>query len=251
MVRRAFYECQWEEIETIMDKATLEQYLRIGLMISAGQLDWRQVQAIIEGHLTPSITSIYETQARRLFDLKFGDVLGCSTFKQYLYGTDAVEAVPQIQAFPETHVRLFGGKNVWLVDGRVAAKIGVKEYYKLVGVACSGEDDALEHKDPKLAQDGVYWMIGQDGYRNRGRAPDHCREQFQPFEVGMDWAEGGAVYAQNPDVIADHFMVLPGSVHRANRDGVACVGRLYGTVRLFSCWSSNAHPRYGSASRGM
>lgn len=234
-----------------MNKATLEQYLHLGSMIKAGELDRQSVQAIIEGRLaTPSAPSIREEQARRLYELKFGDVLGVKTFEAYLDGTDAIEAVPQIPNFPEVQMRLFGREGIWLVDGRVAEKVGLTGYLRLVGLAYGGTDDTFESHDPKRAKSGVRWMIGQDGFRNRGRKPNDCRELFQPIEIGMDCIEGAGVYAQNSKVIENHWMDLPGSVRRGNRGRCAYLGVIDGEPELYWNWGGNSLPKCGSASRG-
>lgn len=235
-----------------MDNTTLEQYLHIGSMIETGELDRQKVQAIIEGRLaTPSAPSIREAQARRLYELKFGDVLGVKTFEAYLDGTDAIEAVPLIPYFPEVQVRLFGRENVWLVDGRVAEKVGPTEYLRLVGLGLSGTDDDLVPHDLMRVRSGIRWMIGQDGFRNRGRKPKDCRRLFQFFEVGMDWVEGAAVYALNPKVINGHRVDLLGSVHRNECDLFHASLVVVGSgPRL--CYRSNVYSDLlgGSSSRG-
>lgn len=234
-----------------MNKATLEQYLHIGSMIKAGELDRQQVQAMIEGRLaTPSTPSIRETQARRLYELRFGEVLGCTSFEDYLDGTDVVEAVPQIPNFPEMQVRLFGREGVYLIDGRVVEKVGLAEYCKLLGLVYTGNDDTFESHDPKRAKTGVRWMLGQDGFRNRGRKPNDCRELFQPFEVGMDVVEGASVYALNPKAIEGHYLDLPGSVHREDRGFCAFLGVFDGEPGLHWSWDGYSPPECGSASRG-
>ncbi len=237
-------------MKNIIKKATRDQIIEIVRQLGNGEMSEGFTQAVIEHRFKPSGLSIRETQARRLYDLKFGDVLGCQSFEKYFDGTDSVEAVPQITVFPETHVRLFGRENVWLVDGRVAEQVGIKEYCKLLGLVYTGEDDTLEACDLKRAKSGVRWMIGQDGFRNRGRKGNECRELFQTFEVGMDSVEGGAVYAQNSKVIYGHWMNLLGSVRREGRESCVCLGVFDDKPGLDWDWDGCAYPQYGSASRG-
>ncbi len=218
------------------------------------------VQLIRELTMGPAaakaVENLRESQARRLFDLKFGDVLDCSTFEQYLdaTGKDSFEPVPMVSAFPATHIRLFGTQGITIADGRVAEKVGLKEYLRLVGLAYGGENDTFEPFDPKRAKSGIRWMIGQDGYRNRNRKPSDCRKTFAPFEVGMDAIEGGAVYAQNPSVIGTqqdpHYLYLSGSVHRRDRGRYAYLGLFDGKPELRWRWYGVAFPEYGTASRG-
>lgn len=190
-------------------------------------------------------------QARRLFDLGFADVLGCTGFEQYLNATgkDSLEPVPMVPTFPEPHVRLFGPQGIWLVDGRVAAKVGFKEYLRIIGLGTNAENDRFEAFDPKRAKSGIRWMIGQDGYRNRCRTPDDCRKTFAPFEVGMDWVEGASVYALDPKVIEGHYLNLPGSVFGVFRH-VACLGVFSSKPKLDWFRSDGAALDRGTASRG-
>lgn len=231
-------------------KATFDQYLELGQQIKRGEIPREAVQALIEQRLAlPAIGSMRETQARRLYELRFGDVLGAKSFDEYLNGTDAIQAVPQLPVWPATHLRLFGAQNIFLIDGRVAEKVGIEKYCELVGLAYYGENDTLEAHDAKRAKSGIRWMLGQDGYRNRNRKANDCREGFQSFEVGMDWVEGGGLYGLNPKVMEDHCLDLPGSVLRGYRDDVACMGRFRGVPELHWGFGGDANPCYGAASR--
>ena len=204
------------------------------------------------GAVARAIENLREVQARRLFDLKFGDVLGCTTFAQYLdaTGKESFQPIPEIPVFPVPHLRLFGTQGITLVDGRVIEKVGLKEYLRLVGLAYTGEDDTFEAFDPKRAKSGIRWMIGQDGFRNRNRKPSDCRETFAPFEIDMDALGGVSVYLQNSGAINEHFMDLLGSVRREVRGFCAYVGLFGGKPALRWRWDSNATPQCGAASRG-
>jgi hypothetical protein len=158
--------------------------------------------------------------------------------------------VPQLPVWPANHIRLFGRESVCLVDRRVVKRVGLKEYCRLAGLAYDGEDNTFEPFDPKqIKEQDIYWMLFQDGYRNRNRKPNDCREGFQPFEVGMSEVEGVSVYVQNPAVIDDHIMDLPGSVPRGARGSVAYFGHFRGGPELCWRWGGGAYSSYGSASR--
>lgn len=236
-----------------MKKANSRLICEIVRQLGSGEIDHDKAALIAEHRLQlPSGPSIREGQARRLYEVhKFGDILGCTSFAQYLdaEGRDSFEPVPQIPAFPHEHVRLFGVQNIWLIDGRVAEKVGIKEYCKLIGLAYHGESDTLEAYDPKRAKSGIRWMLGQDGIRNRNRKANDCRNGFQPFEVGMDWVEGGGVYALDPTVIEDHYLDLPGSVPYWDRGFVACLGRFSGKPEFRWPFGGLADPHRGAASR--
>ena len=235
-----------------MKNASIGQIGEIVARPVDGRIGNDRAQAIIEGRVElPSTGSIREQQARKLFD-KFGEVLGCSTFDAYVDGHgDSFAPVPQIPQFPAMQVRLFGRDSVCLVDRRIVKKVGLKEYCRLAGLVYTGEDDTLEAFDIKRVKDAdIYWMMFQDGYRNRNRKPAHCRETFAPFEVGMSEIEGVSVYVQNPEVIVDHYLDLPGSVPRGNRGYYACLGVVDGGPKLYWYWGGYSHPEYGSASRG-
>lgn len=165
----------------------------------------------------PGVESLRARQAWRLWDLKFGDVLGCKSFAAYLdaKGMDSFEPVPLIPDFPEAYLNLFGDpgpRNLWLIDGRVAEKVGIKEYLRLIGVTYYYESNPFKPYDPNRVKSGIRWMLGQAGYRNQRRRVDLCRQAFAPFEVGMDWVEGGGVYGLNPKVVKDQRLKLPGSI---------------------------------------
>lgn len=234
-----------------MKNATIGQIGEIVAQLVNGQIGSDRAQIIIEGRMElPPTGSIREQQARRLFK-RFGDALGIGDFDAYLDGTDSFEAVPQIPQFPATHVRLFGRENVCLVDRRVVKKIGLTEYCRLAGIEYGGNDDTFEAFEPKqVKKEDLYWMLYQDGYRNRNRKPADCRTTFAPFEVGMDAIEGISVYVQSPEVIEGHYLDLPGSVHRGSRDGCAYLGVVGGGPGLYWRWGVRSRPEYGSASRG-
>lgn len=235
-------------------KVTLEEYVQLGRLIEKGLIDRQTVQYLIERRFqaAPPASSVREAQARRLFALRFGDVLGCTTFEQYLdaRGRDSFEPVPQVPIFPETHLRLFGHDGLWLIDGRVVEKIGLTEYVRLVGLAYAGGDDDIVTHHQTSVKYGIRWMIGQDGYRNRGKNVVACRKAFQPFEEGMNYVEGVGVYGLDPKTIHEHGMDLPGSVTRHDRKGVLFVALVNGVPTLGWDWDTVASPDYGSATRG-
>ena len=243
-----------EEMKAATRGQILELVVRHGALmgrIADGSVGYDEAQAIIE-RPKPSVSmeSVRTTQARRLYDIGFGGVLGCSTFEVYLdaEGKDSLEPVPQIPLWPASHTRLFG-QNIWLVDGRVVEKVGLKEYCRLAGLVYSGEDDTFVAHDPNRAKSGIRWMLGQDGFRNRDRKPVDCRSTHLPFEVGMDVIEGVSVYIHDSTVIEGHYLDLPGSVPREDPGCVGCLGVFDGGPGLYWSWGGNDSPDVGSASR--
>lgn len=235
-----------------MKNASIGQIGEIVAQLVSGQIGSDRAQIIIEGRMElPPMGSIREQQARKLFR-RFGSALGCETFEAYLEGHgDSFAPVPQIPTWPAPYLRVFGRENICLVDRRVVDKIGLMEYCRLAGLAYGGNDDTFEAFEPKqVKKEDLYWMLYQDGYRNRNRKPADCRTTFAPFEVGMDAIEGIGVYTQNPDVIIEHYLDLPGSVHRGSRGLCACLGVIGGSPKLGWRWGDGSGPGYGSASRG-
>lgn len=212
-------------------------------------LTFQTAKAITEGTFvfacTPSDAHL--AKVRRVWEVYGKPVFGVS-FEKYLNGTDKLEAIPMLPAWPDPWQTNFD-RDV-LVDGRVVERIGLKEACKLGGLAYNGENDTLIAHDPAVAMSGLRWMRGQDGHKNRNRRPSDCRTSFADFEVGMDYVEGVFTYVDDPGVIKGHYMDLPGSVPRDNRGDVACLGHWYGGPRLLWHWYDNPPLGYGSASRG-
>ena len=202
---------------------------------------------------TSSSVQLSETcirQAKVLWDLSFGEILGVKNLEAYLKGTDAVQGIMEIPAWPSTPDYL--NRNV-LVDGRVIEQIGLKELCRLCGIKYGGEDSTFVPYDPSLTLSGLRWMRSQDGHRNRNTTPNRCRtERFAANEVGLDALEGISLFVQDHDVLVldEHIMDLPGSVHADVRGYCACLRLWSGRPGLYWGWGDDPLPGCGSASRG-
>lgn len=192
--------------------------------------------------------SLFEQQARVLWDLRFGQVLGLSTFEQYLRGTDAMQGIMEIPVWPQDSPDYLN-RNV-LVDGRIPEQVGLKEFCRLCGIAFGGDDNTLVPYDPSVAKSGLHWMRGHDGRRNCNVAPSKCRtDRFVQGEVGQDAVEGISLYVQDRTVLNGHVMDLPGSVHAGDRGYCACLEHWGSLPELHWFGDDYPSPYYGSASR--
>lgn len=188
-------------------------------------------------------------KARRVWE-KIGPALGCETFEKYLLakGMDSFAPVPLMPTWSEAWGTVFN-RNV-LVDGRIVKKVGLKEACRLLGLLYSGADDTLVPYDEAHVEQGIRWMRGQAGHKNRNRKPNVCRTTFASGEVGMDATEGSFTWLDDPKVINGHFMDLLGSVLTKLRDRCAYLGHWVDGPELRWDIGGNAHPHCGAASRG-
>lgn len=221
----------------------------VNRMAGRGELTFETAKAITEGTFAfqNALTDVHLAKVRRVWET-FGKQVFGVPFEKYLNGTDNLEAVPMLSEWPDLWSASFNRDN--LVDGRVVTKIGLIETCKLAGLIYRGEDDTLVPYDPKVALSGVRWMRCQAGHKNRNRRPFYCRKSFAAFEIGMDAIEGVFTYVDDKKVIDGHYMDLPGSVLRDNRDYYAYLGGFDGGPELGWCWFDDANPNCGSASRG-
>ena len=56
-----------------------------------------------------------------------------------------------------------------------------------------------------------YWIIFQDGSKNRGKSPNFCLDNLNNNEKGLNIIEGISMYLQYPEVVDDHSVDLIGS----------------------------------------
>jgi hypothetical protein len=127
---------------------------------------------------------------------------------------------------------------------------GITKSCKLAGLKNSGDDNTFEDFDPKKTRTApIYWMRCQDGRKNRGKSVRTCRENFTKDEIGLIVHEGIALYLQEPELIMDDFVVLPGSVHVEARDLVAHVGAWDDGPKLSWNWGGGEFVKFGSGSR--
>ena len=169
----------------------------------------------------------------------------------------AVEAVPKIPNWPQALKRHFGRKNNWLIDGRVACKVGIKEYLRLMmGFTClvnalHDGSNPFVPSEPQWTKSGIRWMIGQAGSRYRDISAEEGLGKFKLIETGMDWVEGCGAYALEPTDFNNCCVYLTGSVGCGVSELVLSIGRCDGTLGLRFHHRGTAHINHGCASRGI
>ncbi len=196
-------------------------------------------------------SNIREHQAKLLWDCGFGEVLGYSTFAEYL---EFIPPEPErSEDLPDYLDKLV------LVDARIACTKGedgksfkfggLVKVCELLGVKFTGNNSTFEPFNPEqVKKQDVYWIWCQDGKRNLGKNVQTCRKEFEKNEIGLDAMEGLALFAQNRKVLQDHYVDLPSSVHCGNRENFACLGLWLDGPELGWDWDVNAYSRDGSAS---
>ncbi len=187
-------------------------------------------------------------QARKLYDLGFGDVLGCTTFAAYLGGTDALQGVSQIPTFEREVLVSFGDPAAWfLVDGRVIGRIGLVEYCRRFGIRYTGTEDDF----PIERRSGIYWMLAQDGAVNCGkRSVDTIDRVADGAEVPLNLVEGLAIHALHPEIVHRHAMIFRGTRFNRYRAPVCAGLSVDGhSPELGGFRHVDAHPRVGIATR--
>ncbi|MDD3101563.1 MAG: DUF5701 family protein [Patescibacteria group bacterium] len=95
-----------------------------------------------------------------------------------------------------------------------------------------------------------YWIYEvENGKKMLGKSPDQCVEIFKKQgRRGLTAREGCFLLIQNPYVLEDHFIDLPGS--RYDSGFVPCLDLDVGRPELDSRYSFYSYSRYGSASCG-
>lgn len=73
----------------------------------------------------------------------------------------------------------------------------------------------VESKNP-------YWIIFQDGSKNRGKSPISCIQHLNRNERGLSVIEGIAMHIQYPNIVKDHSVDLIGSKY-----GRECILTIY------------------------
>ena len=181
-----------------------------------------------------------ERQAWVLFDAGFGKGLHLNTIE------DDLETIPPVPQFPTDYRVRFD--RIILVDRRLAVTVQCG----LLGVAFAwGNDDTFVDVDPtKRPGADVYWMACQAGRQDLGCCVLQCRLAFGFDEVALTHREGLAVLAQNRGICTDHFIDLPGSIHRDSPEDVVCLELYGGRPRLRFSWGQLNDAHCGAASRG-
>lgn len=137
---------------------------------------------------------IRETQARNLFQLGWGAIIGFARFDDYL------ASIPEVPSWSED--KRFD--RIVLVDVRIP----LSEACRCAGLHSFQHDPRFE-EPARAHMPAVYWMRCQDGRRYRGLKLGEVR--YRRDERGMMAAEGVALYAQDPRVLIQHNIDLPGS----------------------------------------
>jgi hypothetical protein len=223
--------------------ADKDQIVEIVRQIGKGEIDHDAAQAVIEHRLMPTNEAVRIAQAKRLYELGFGKALGYASFGAYL------KSVPPIPNWSAQQLRIFGAGNVWLVDGRVVEKVGLSQYCKIAGVFPGCQLGAFVPYKIHEHKTGIRWMIGQDGYRNWCRSAKEWREWTVGPEVGMDVAEGVAVFIQDQDVIFKHTLILSGSASLESPLLTAFLGYVAGSPCVFQGFEDGRESNFGVASR--
>ena len=96
----------------------------------------------------------------------------------------------------------------------------------------------------------IYWRYDvENGKKMLNRTPDDCMKEFKKEKrFGAVVVEGIALVAQNPDILKDHYIDLPGS--RFGAGSVLYFGLYDDRPGLSDCDSDFANSHYGSASCG-
>lgn len=191
--------------------------------------------------------NVRELQARRSF-AAFGDALGAPNLKAYLVGTDKLEGVMEIPAWPTDYPDHLT-EDV-LVDGRVVETLGLVETCRLAELKYDGNDETLVPYTQVLAKSGLRWMRFQDGRRNHTLTPSACRAVFKPREVGINAMEAIARYVQDEYVLWKHYMDCIGSVRADGRGLCAVLGVWSVGPKLCWRWVDLGLPLFGTASAG-
>lgn len=248
-----------------MAEATQEQLVRINEMFLNGTLGRTQLEEVnalvLAGRMTEEVfcqisegtfkfrigfSGQHLAQVRNVWERIAREVLKVG-FEEYLYGCDGLEAIPMLPTWPEPYFAAFD-RDV-LVDGRVIERIGMRMTCRHMGLIYEAQQDFPAYEPPFL-QKGVRWIRAQAGHKNRGRTSAECRQTFANYEIGMTVEEGVFTYINDPRVIDGHILDLPGSVHFLNRDYTAYLGDCGNGPEVYCGHRSDAHPAFGSGSRG-
>jgi EmrB/QacA subfamily drug resistance transporter len=175
-------------------------------------------------------------QARVLWDLGLGKVLGFTEFNEYL------KTIPPVPRFDEAVTEEF--LYIILVDARVS----VTEVSKLLGVSVKGNHTTATQAE--LHQKGqVYWISCQNGYKYQRLNTQEAKNNFHLQEAGLSIVEGLAFFAQHPELVRQSYIDLTSSVHDGFTDNAACLGNWNNKLEIRWRWNHINDPRCGTASK--
>ncbi len=203
--------------------------------------------------LQSGLTDASLIKARRVWEAIGKKVLGF-TFEEYVNGKGSFEPLPPIPVWPETW-RAYFDRDV-LVDGRIVDEIGLEELLRFTGIDFQKRNFVSYERE--RGERGIRWMRCQAGHKSHRCRPIHCRNAFEPFEIGLEIEEGSFVYMDDPQVLINHYMDLVATVDRHNpamtrKDkwntpylGLQGSGR----PKLYCSWQGYPNRMSGAASRG-
>ena len=118
----------------------------------------------------------------------------------------------------------------------------IPEQCKLLGVR--NYLDLAHYKDlHQKPQDRWGWIYGvEDGTKMRDTSL--VNELEKGHRRGLMTVEGPALYRENPDLLKDHFVDLPGSCYNKSRVCVPCLRLWGGQAALCSSWASRHSGRH-------
>lgn len=196
------------------------------------------LQSILDSRPTDSqMGDLRVAQAWKLQNAGWAAALGYTSFDDYL------TSIPLVPKWPSSWEQRFD--RTILVD----ARIPITRACELLSVTFLGDDETLVDFQPEKAQQGVYWIRCQDGRKNHDLSVRDVRRAWPDDEMGLTAAEGLALYLQDPLVLTNHFLVLPGSVLR-RRGLVSFLRSMDENALLDWLLSGHAEAQYGAASRG-
>jgi EmrB/QacA subfamily drug resistance transporter len=200
---------------------------------------FREVRYLIDSIADKSfLTHVDERllQARVLWDLGWGRLLGFTEFNEY------VKTIPAVPTVDEAITKEF--PYLVLVDARISAT----EMSRLLGVSATGN-----HMTANLGElhqkDHIYWMRCQDGRKYQAINTQEAKNNFHLQEVGLNIAEGLAFLAQQPELIKQFYIDLSSSVHDGFADNAACLGNWNNKPEIRWRWNHKNDPRCGVASK--
>jgi hypothetical protein len=135
-----------------------------------------------------------------------------------------------------------------IVFGQIPAEdqaklAGVKYYLKGLNVR-DWEEDPRGYRTPK----GAYMTWMHDGRKNLLRSVEIVRSTLDTDERGATIYDGIGLYIARPNILTDHYVVLPGT--SVGSDRAADLGLRDVGPRLGVGFTGNAAPGFGSASCG-
>ncbi len=201
------------------------------------------IRQITSGGVAGKMTDPRVAMAKRFWDRGFGrdPRVGAKNFKAYLAG---IPKIPEGLVAEDSELPLLS-----LCDPRP----GLLRSCKMLGIQFQefgyAEDSVkpFDYRFPLPTE--PFWFRHDDGRKNRGRRPDHCRGELVGDVLAGTALEGVFAYAHHPTIVVEneHVIDLPRTVNRARRVRCAYLGVWRGQVEIHLSGSSDsADPGYGA-----